>query len=590
MELRSRIDLLTRLGAIGLGVTLAATAVPVLAQQKPSPADIKKHDTTPGGRYEPSLDVLQEKLEPPGSKPGIPSLTADEFTKANQIYFERCAGCHGVLRKGATGKALTTDLTRKAGFEYLRDFMTYGSPAGMPNWGTSGDLSPQEIDLMANYLLNDPAAPPEFGMPEIKASWNLIVPVEKRPKEKQNKLDIDNLFSVTLRDTGEVALIDGASKEIVTIIRTGYAVHISRLSASGRYLFAIGRDGKIDLVDLFMDPPQKVAEIKIGSEARSVETSKAAGFEDKYAIAGAYWPPQYVIMDGATLEPLKVVSTRGMIYDTQEYHPEPRVASILASHHKPEFVVNVKETGQILLVNYQDIKNLQVTAIEAERFLHDGGFDASKRYFLVAANARNRVAIVDTKESKLVAVVDSKGDKPHPGRGANITHPKYGPVWATSHLGDETVSFIGTDPEKNKDHAWKVVQTVKGQGGGSLFVKSHPKSANLYVDTTLNPEASLSSSVAVFSIADLAQDKPKYKVLPIGEWSGIAEGQRRVVQGEFDKDGTEVWFSVWNSKTQESAIVVVDDKTLEKKAVIRDKRLVTPTGKFNVFNTRNDVY
>ena len=59
----------------------------------------------------------------------------------------------------------------------------------------------------------------------------------------------------------------------------------------------------------------KVAEIKVGSEARSVETSKMKGWEDKYAIAGAYWPPQYVIMDGATLEPLKIVSTRGMIYE-----------------------------------------------------------------------------------------------------------------------------------------------------------------------------------------------------------------------------------------------------------------------------------
>ena len=245
-----------------------------------------------------------------------------------------------------------------------------------------------------------------------------------------------------------------------------------------------------------MDPPQKVAEIKIGSEARSVETSKAKGFEDTFAIAGAYWPPQYVIMDGATLEPLKVVSTRGMIYDTQEYHPEPRVASIVASHYKPEFVVNIKETGQILLVNYQDIKNLQVTTIEAERFLHDGGFDASKRYFLVAANARNGwpSSIRRTASSSRHRL---QGREAAPGRGANIIHPKYGPVWATSHLGDETMSFIGTDPEKNKEHAWKVVQTVNGQGGGSLFVKSHPQSANLYVDTTLNPEASLSSSVAV---------------------------------------------------------------------------------------------
>ena len=75
-------------------------------------------------------------------------------------------------------------------------------------------------------------------------------------------------------------------------------------------------------------------------------------------------------MDGLTLEPFKVVSTRGMTYDTQEYHPEPRVASIAASHYNPEFIVNIKETGQILLVNFKDIKNLKVTAIEAERFLH----------------------------------------------------------------------------------------------------------------------------------------------------------------------------------------------------------------------------
>jgi nitrite reductase (NO-forming)/hydroxylamine reductase len=131
---------------------------------------------------------------------------------------------------------------------------------------------------------------------------------------------------------------------------------------------------------------------------------------------------------------------------------------------------------------------------------------------------------------------------------------------------------------------------VDGQGGGSLFIKTHPKSENLYIDTPLNPDAEISSSVAVFSIKDLAGDKPQYKVLPIGQWSGISEGQRRVVQGEFNKEGTEIWFSVWNTKAQESAIVVVEDKTLNFKAVIRDKRLVTPTGKFNVYNTRNDIY
>jgi len=579
--------------AVASALYLAPTGAAYAQAQpaKPNPADIEQHKTSPGGQYQPSLDVLGQKpTEQPGTKPGDPTLTKAEFDQANRIYFERCAGCHGVLRKGATGKPLTPDLTRKLGYEYLRDFINYGSPGGMPNWGSSGQLTENEVALMARYLLNEPAQPPEFGLKEIKESWKVLVPVAQRPTKKMNKLDIDNLFSVTLRDAGEVALIDGNTKKIEHILQTGYAVHISRMSASGRYLYTVGRDSKLNLVDLWMDPPQTVAELKIGTEARSVETSKYKGYEDKYAIAGAYWPPQYVLMDGATLEPLKVVSTRGMTYDTQEFHPEPRVASIVASHYNPEFVVNIKETGQIQLVSYKDIKNLKVTSISAERFLHDGGFDKSGRYFLVAANARHKVAIVDTKDQKLVAVIESKGQTPHPGRGANLTHPKFGPVWATSHLGDETISFIGTDPEKNKQHAWKVVQTVNGQGGGSLFIKTHPKSENLYVDTPLNPDAEISSSVAVFKIKDLAQNEPKYTVLPIGQWSGISEGQRRVVQGEFNKEGTEIWFSVWNNKAQESAIVVVDDKTLKLKSVIRDKRLVTPTGKFNVFNTRNDIY
>jgi nitrite reductase (NO-forming)/hydroxylamine reductase len=577
---------------LGVATTLLAGA-PAFAQeqQKPKPSDVQQHRTTPGGQYQPSLDVLGEKpLEQPGAKPGDPILSKDEFQQASRIYFERCAGCHGVLRKGATGKALTPDLTKKLGFEYLRDFITYGSPGGMPNWGTSGELQEKQVELMARYLLNEPAQPPEYGLKEMKDTWKVVVPVDKRPTKKMNKLDIDNLFSVTLRDSGEIALIDGETKKIEHIIKTGYAVHISRMSASGRYLFAIGRDAKINLIDLWMDPPQTVAEIKVGAEARSVESSKFKGYEDKYAVAGTYWPPQFVIMDGGTLEPLKVVATRGMTYDTQEYHPEPRVAAIMASHYAPEFVINVKETGQILLANYKDIKNLKVTSIAAERFLHDGGFDRSGRYVLVAANARDRVAIVDTKEGRLVGVINSGGKTPHPGRGANFNHPKFGPVWATSHLGDEAISMIGTDPVKNKQHAWKVVQTIEGQGGGSLFIKTHPKSENLYVDTPLNPDAEISSSIAVFKIKDLAKEKPEFKTLPIGQWSGISEGQRRVVQGEYNKDGTEIWFSVWNTKAQESAIVVVDDKTLKLKTVIRDKRLVTPTGKFNVYNTRRDIY
>ncbi len=571
----------TGLTALVAAIGLALGSVAVTAATPTEHPGTPEEELRYKGAPVPQPDQLTTTISPKA-----PPVTEAEFARAKQIYFERCAGCHGVLRKGATGKPLTPDITQERGTEYLKAFINFGSPAGMPNWGTSGVMTEADVDIMARFLQHEPPQPPEYSLADMKATWKVLVPPDQRPKKQENKLDLDNLFSVTLRDDGKVALIEGDSKKIIFTIETGYAVHISRMSASGRYLYVIGRDAKINLIDLWMKTPATVAEIKVGMEARSVETSKYKGWEDKYAIAGTYWPPQFVIMDGDTLEPKKIVATRGMTVDTQEYHPEPRVAAIVASHQKPEFIVNVKETGKILMVNYEDLENMKVTEVDAARFLHDGGWDSSGRYFMSAANQSNKIAVVDSKEGELEALVDV-GKIPHPGRGANFIDPKYGPVWATSHLGDETVSLIGTDPEKHEDNAWKVVRTLKAQGGGSLFVKTHPKSTNLWVDTTLNPDEKISQSVAVFDIRDL--DKG-YEAVDIAGMAGLGEGPKRVVQPEYNKAGDEVWFSVWNGQTQESAIVVVDDKTRKLKAVIKDKRLITPTGKFNVYNTMHDVY
>jgi nitrite reductase (NO-forming)/hydroxylamine reductase len=531
-----------------------------------------------GGSALASVDMYQS------SDPNAPAMTKAEFDQGRQIYFDRCAGCHGVLRKGATGKALLPAPMQKLGTESLKVFIHYGTPGGMPGFGTSNEMSEKEVELMARYIQHPAPTPPEWGMKEIRASWKLLVPPEKRPTKPMNKLNLNNIFAVTLRDSGELALVDGDSKKIVTVLKTGFAVHISRLSKSGRYLYTTGRDGLINLIDLWMETPQTVATIRTGSDARSIDTSKYKGYDDKIAIAGTYWPPAYVLMDGFTLEPKKVMSTRGYTYDEQEYHPEPRVASIVSSHIKPEFVVNVKETGKVLLVDYSDLKNLKTTEIEAERFLHDGGWDSSKRYFLVAANMRNTVSVVDTKEGKLAANV-KVGTKPHPGRGANWNDTKFGPVWATGHLGDETIAVIGTDPAKHKNEAWKVVRTLKNHGNGSLFIKTHPKSKNLWVDAALSPDAELRQSVSVFDLKNL--EKPA-EVINVAKLAGIKEG--RVTHPEYNMAGDEVWLSVWGPKTGESALVVMDDKTRKLKAVIKDKRLVTPTGKFNVYNTVNDIY
>lgn len=103
----------------------------------------------------------------------------------------------------------------------------------------------------------------------------------------------------------------------------------------------------------------------------------------------------------------------------------------------------------------------------------------------------------------------------------------------------------------------------------------------------MNPDPAISQSVAVFDITNLEKG---YQRIPVAELAEIGEGPLRVVQPEYNLAGDEVWFSVWNGKDQKSAIVILDDRTRKLKHVIKDDRLVTPTGKFTVYNTQHDIY
>jgi nitrite reductase (NO-forming)/hydroxylamine reductase len=101
----------------------------------------------------------------------------------------------------------------------------------MPNWQTSGEMTRRGRPDGALHPARRPrAARVRHG--DMKKTWKVIVPPDQRPKKKMNNYNIENIFSTTLRDTGEVALIDGDTKKIINIVKTGYAVHISRMSAS----------------------------------------------------------------------------------------------------------------------------------------------------------------------------------------------------------------------------------------------------------------------------------------------------------------------------------------------------------------------
>ncbi len=501
-------------------------------------------------------------------------LTAEQFEQAKDVYFDRCAGCHGTLRAGATGPNIQVARTQEIGTTAIKATLMNGLPGGMPPWGRMGILSEEEIAMMAAYIQQEPPTPPQLPLEEIQESWDLQVPVDERPTEPQTDRDWENYFGVILRDAGQVAILDGDTKEKLAIIETGFAVHILRSSSTGRYFYAIGRDGKVSMIDLWTETPTLVAQVQGCFDARSVDASKFKGYEDQLVIEGCYWPPQYVIFDGQTLEPLKVESVLTPTYDTNEPLDEVRVASIVASHFDPLWVVSLKESGHVGLVDYSQPGYPMVAKIPTERFLHDGGFDNSGRYFLVAANMRDQIVVVDLKKKEMVTKFKT-GIKPHPGRGANWEDPEFGWVNATTHLGEGKMTVYGADAD-NAEHAWKVVREVELPASGGLFLKTHPQSDWVWFDSPLAADEEMTRQICAYS-------KSKGEIEKC--WQPTDRG--RTVHFEYNRQGTEVWVSGWDRRGQ---IVVYDDATLEEIARLDEDWLVTPTGKFNVYNTANDIY
>ena len=154
-------------------------------------------------------------------------------------------------------------------------------------------------------------------------------------------------------------------------------------------------------------------------------------------------------------------------------------------------------------------------------------------------------------------------------------------MWVSGHIGEGKIVCIATDPGPNQ---WKVVKEIimEGQGGGNLFVKSHPKSTHLWADRALSTDPELQRSIFVYDTKSLELIKT-FKVPE--KYKG------RAVHIEYNKGGDEAWVSVWGKKDETtSAILIFDDKKLTLKDVIDGDWLITPTGKFNVYNTANDIY
>ena len=209
------------------------------------------------------------------------------------------------------------------------------------------------------------------------------------------------------------------------------------------------------------------------------------------------------------------------------------------------------------------------------------GWDSSQRYFLVAANQANTIAV-----DRFAGRRSGSARRGRPGTASRarrqLDRPRIWPGVEHTSPGRSLGRFGGTDPEGHPEVAWQVV-------------RDHPAARRrqpVHQDPSRQPVdlgghgAQFGSGLGQRTICVIAKENPAevYKCWEVADYG-------RAVHFEYNKEGTEVWVSVWGTADvpgETGEIVIYDDATLEEIARIPD--LITPTGKFNVYNTVNDIY
>jgi mono/diheme cytochrome c family protein len=160
---------------------------------------------------------------------------ADDLDKAEQLFADHCAVCHGADRGGYIGPALNSEETNLTEFMVRAKVLTGGVGTLMPQhpkWG--GKLSSKEIDQLASLVAKQPKRQVSWGLADIRRSLEVYVADESTLPDKPVYPieNLDDLMAVTARgnysagDDAKVVFFDGRTNNEVGEIATGFAPHL----------------------------------------------------------------------------------------------------------------------------------------------------------------------------------------------------------------------------------------------------------------------------------------------------------------------------------------------------------------------------
>jgi mono/diheme cytochrome c family protein/DNA-binding beta-propeller fold protein YncE len=347
-------------------------------------------------------------------------LMADAgFDEAEQLFADHCAVCHGADRGGYIAPALNSDETL-LNADQVRGRIETGVPTALmpqhPTW--TGDLSADDRRKLAALITQRPKRTVSWELDDIRASLQVLVADESTlPDAPTYPLErLDDLMAVMARgrfaagDEARIVFLDGQTHAIVGEIPTGHAPHLMDFHPrQERWAYVrddLGWVHKIDLYSL-----QVVRKVRAGLSGISLAVSR----DGRYLAAGSFVPNIAVILDAATLAPIRLLPLKGIDPDGQLVEADSGM--ITATPFADYFVIALEQAGQVWIVDLSD-PDMTITVIrDVGRHLHDAFLSPDGRHVFIASYDDDHIAVIDLAEKRLARTIPA-GCQPHLGSGA----------------------------------------------------------------------------------------------------------------------------------------------------------------------------
>lgn len=344
-----------------------------------------------------------------------------DVRRAEALYTQHCAVCHGADRGGYIGPALHRDAIKLTKAQVAGRIVAGKPPTLMPqhpSWG--GTLSARDNALLAELITTEPQRSLSWGMEDVRNSLQVLVADESRlPSAPTYRItamsDLMAVMSRSRQGAGKQAKVlfyDGRTHREVGAVATGFAPHLMDFHPHDpRWAYVRDDAGYVHKVDLYS--MRTVRKVRAGLNGTSLAVSR----DGRYVAAGSYVPHTVVILDAATLEPLHLIELAGT--DPDGRHVQADAGIITATPYANWFVVALEQAGQVWIIDL-DARGMPITTITGVgRHLHDGFLSPDGSHFVVSSYDDNVNTVIDLARARIVRKIPV-GCKPHLDSGALV--------------------------------------------------------------------------------------------------------------------------------------------------------------------------